>query len=89
MDPIPPTKSNGTHRVLRQVIAQLQFGIFRESHEFAPQSERVVAGLGQRAPSASRLPLPPPLLQMAIQRAKAQTSTAAKLASPHAAAHKL
>jgi hypothetical protein len=31
MDPIPPTKSYGTHRVLRRVIAQLQFGIFQES----------------------------------------------------------
>src|ERR1019366_540810 len=39
--------------------------------------------------STSRLPLPPPLLQMAIQRAEAQTSTLAKLAPPHAAAHKL
>jgi hypothetical protein len=33
--------------------------------------------------SASRLPLPPPLLQMAIQRYEAQTSAAAKLAPPH------
>jgi len=39
--------------------------------------------------SASRLPLSPPLLQMAIQRAQAQTSTLAKLARPHAAAKKL
>ena len=30
-DQIPPTKSYGTHGVLRQVIAQLQFGIFQES----------------------------------------------------------
>jgi hypothetical protein len=39
--------------------------------------------------SASRLPLPVPLLQMTIQRAEAQTSTLAKLASPHTAVHKL
>jgi hypothetical protein len=49
MDPIPPTKSYGTHRVLRQVIAQLQFGIFQESREFVPQGERVVAGLRPQA----------------------------------------
>jgi hypothetical protein len=39
--------------------------------------------------SDSRLPLPPPLLQVAIQRAVAQTSTATKLASPHPTVHKL
>src|SRR5438552_7161539 len=39
--------------------------------------------------SASRLPLPLPLLQMAIQRAEAQPSALAKLAPPHTAAHKL
>jgi len=39
--------------------------------------------------SVSRLSLPSPLLQMAIQRAEAQTSTLAKLAPPHTAAHKL
>src|ERR1035437_9991799 len=33
--------------------------------------------------------LPTPLLQMAIQSAEAQTSTLAKLAPPHTAAHKL
>ena len=33
--------------------------------------------------------LPTPLFQMAIQSAEAQTSTLAKLASPHTAAHKL
>ncbi len=33
--------------------------------------------------------LPPPLFQMAIQRAEAQTSTLAKLAPPHTAPHKL
>ncbi|HZW91813.1 MAG TPA: hypothetical protein VFF64_02475 [Candidatus Eremiobacteraceae bacterium] len=33
--------------------------------------------------------LPTPFLQMAIQRAEAQTSTLAKLALPHTAAHKL
>ena len=27
-----PTESCGTHRVLRQVIAQFQFGIFQEAH---------------------------------------------------------
>ena len=39
--------------------------------------------------NASRLPLPPPLPQMTIQRAEAQTATLAKLAPPHPAAHKL
>jgi len=33
--------------------------------------------------------LPTPFLQMAIQRAEAQTSTLAKLAPPHTAVHKL
>src|ERR1700722_8532866 len=47
---ITPTKSYGTHRVLRQVIAQLQFWIFQE----ARQGERVVAGFGQRAPRQCR-----------------------------------
>jgi hypothetical protein len=36
-----------------------------------------------------RLPLPALLLQVAIQSAVAQTSTATKLASPHPAVHKL
>jgi hypothetical protein len=30
VDPILPTESYGTHRVLRQVIAQFQFGTFQE-----------------------------------------------------------
>jgi hypothetical protein len=47
VDPILPTESNGTHGVLRQVIAQLQFGIFQEPVELFPQRQRVVAGLGQ------------------------------------------
>src|ERR1039458_826498 len=47
VDPILPTKSYGTHRVLRQVIAQLQFGIFQESCKFPPQCERVLAGLAE------------------------------------------
>ena len=39
--------------------------------------------------TGSTLSLPTPLFQMAIQSAEAQTSTLAKLAPPHTAAHKL
>jgi hypothetical protein len=39
--------------------------------------------------STFRRPFPPPLLQMAIQRAEAQTATLAKLAPPHTAVHKV
>ena len=42
-----------------------------------------------RQENSSSLPLPALLLQMAIQAGEAQTSTPAKLASPHAAAHEL
>ena len=37
-----------THGVLRQVVAQLQFGIFQEPCKFPPQRERVLAGLAER-----------------------------------------
>ena len=48
------TKSHRSHRGLRQVIAQLQFGIFQEPGESVPGGERVVAGLGQRIPRQRR-----------------------------------
>jgi hypothetical protein len=43
--PVLPAHSHGTHRILRKVIAQLQFGVFQESCKFPPQCERVLAGL--------------------------------------------
>jgi hypothetical protein len=53
----------------------------------------VVSLLGHYRPRpeelAHALSPPTPLFQMAIQCAEAQTSTPAKLASPHTAAHKL
>jgi hypothetical protein len=49
MQPILSTKSHGTHRVLRKIIAQLQFGIFQKRREFSPQCERVMASLTQCA----------------------------------------
>src|ERR1035437_588946 len=45
--PVFPAQSHGTHGVLRQVIAQLQFRIFQESCKFPPQCERVLAGLAE------------------------------------------
>ncbi len=47
MYPVLPAQCHGTHRVLRQVIAQLKFWIFQESCKFSPQCERVLAGLAQ------------------------------------------
>ena len=35
VDPIPPSDCDGTHGVLRKVIAQLQFGIFQEPLSFS------------------------------------------------------
>ena len=48
VDPIPSTKSCETHRVFRQIVAQLQFGIFQKAGEFFPERHRVVAGFGER-----------------------------------------
>ena len=44
--PVFSTDGDRPHGVLRQVITQLQFGIFQEARELVPQGERVVAGLG-------------------------------------------
>ena len=48
--PILSTKSHRSHRVLGQVIAQLQSGIFQKPGEPVPEGERVVVGLGERTP---------------------------------------
>src|ERR1039458_2197758 len=45
--PVFSTQSHGTHGVLRQVVAQLQFGIFQKPCKFPPQRERVSAGLAE------------------------------------------
>src|ERR1019366_58314 len=45
--PVFPAQSHGTHGVLRQVIAQLQFRIFQESCKFPPPCERRLAGLAE------------------------------------------
>jgi len=47
--PVLPAQSHGAHRVFRQVVAQLQFGIFQESCELLPERERVLAGLAKCA----------------------------------------
>jgi hypothetical protein len=41
VDPVFSAKSYGTHRVLRQVSAELEFGIFQESRELVPQAMEV------------------------------------------------
>src|ERR1039458_2803815 len=43
------TKSYRAHRVLRQVVAQFQLGIFQEARELPPERECVVRRLAQRA----------------------------------------
>jgi len=49
VDPVLPTKSDRTHRILRQVIAQFKFWIFQESGKFLPKRESVVAGVAECA----------------------------------------
>jgi hypothetical protein len=76
-DPVPVRQHVGqpaTRLLLRQRFPEGQFHC----------NELPVGGSAFR-----RLPLPPPLLQVAIQSALTQTSTATKLAPPHPAAHKL
>jgi hypothetical protein len=46
--PVLSTQSHGTHRILREVIAQFQFWIFQESCELPPKCESVVAGFAER-----------------------------------------
>src|ERR1035437_5389214 len=49
VDPVLPAQRHGTHRVLRQIVAQLQFRVLQEACELLPQGERVVCRLPQRA----------------------------------------
>src|ERR1019366_2916065 len=49
VDPVLPAQRHGTHRVLRQIVAQLQFRVLQEACELLPQGGRVVCRLPQRA----------------------------------------
>src|SRR5271157_1624693 len=49
VQPILPTQSHGTHRVLRKVVAQFKFWIFQKLCKFLPKRERVLAGLAKCA----------------------------------------
>src|ERR1035437_253343 len=49
VDSVLPAQRHGTHRVLRQIVAQLQFRVLQEACELLPQGERVVCRLPPRA----------------------------------------
>jgi len=49
VDPVAASQGDRAHRVLSQVIGQLQFGIFQETSEPHPKRQRVVASLRQNA----------------------------------------
>ena len=47
VNPIAAPHGERTHRVLSQIVAQLQFGVFQEARELVPKGERVLAGFRQ------------------------------------------
>jgi hypothetical protein len=49
VQPLLPAQSHGTHGILREVIAQLKFGILQELRRFIPEHEHVMAGLAEYA----------------------------------------
>src|SRR6516165_5414645 len=55
MDPVISANCDGPHRVLRKVVAELEFGIIEEADQLIPKSKRVSAGLAGSALGQRRL----------------------------------
>src|SRR5665647_1756136 len=56
MDPVLPAQRHRTHRVLRQVVTQLQHCVFQEARELPPLQECVVRRLSQRTRRQGSVP---------------------------------
>src|SRR5438034_9889000 len=48
MDPVLPAQCHRTHRVLRQIVTQLQLRVLQEARQLPPLRNRVVRRLPQR-----------------------------------------